>query len=56
MIAKRDLITVIVLSLAFFLMATWALGRNSVPLSAWQSSGGETFYVDLGSAKNVSEI
>jgi dolichyl-phosphate-mannose-protein mannosyltransferase len=56
MIAKRDLITVIVLSLAFFLMATWALGRNSVPLSTWQSSGGEIFYVDLGSVKNVSEI
>ena len=56
MIAKRDLITVIVLSLAFFLMATWALGRNSVPLNTWQSSGGEIFYVDLGSLKNVSEI
>jgi len=56
MIAKRDLITVIVLSLAFFLMATWALGKYNVPVSTWHSKGGEIFHVDLGSVKNVSQV
>ena len=56
MIAKRDLISVVVLSLVFFLMATWALGRHNVPQSTWQSKGGENFYIDLGSVKNVSEV
>jgi len=56
MIAKRDLISVVVLSLVFFLMATWALGNYNVPQSTWQSKDGETFYVDLGSVKNVSQV
>lgn len=56
LIAKRDLVTVVVLSLAFLLMATWALGRDSVPLTTWQCNGGERFYIDLGDVKNVSAI
>lgn len=56
MIAKNDLITVTVLSLVFFFMATWALGNLSVPQSAWQSEGGATFYVDFGSVNNVSKV
>jgi dolichyl-phosphate-mannose-protein mannosyltransferase len=54
--AKRDLITISALSLIFFLMATWALGMYSVPTSTWQSHGGETFHIDLGSVKNVSAV
>jgi dolichyl-phosphate-mannose--protein O-mannosyl transferase len=56
LIAKRDLVTVVVLSFAFLLMAAWALGRDSVPLTTWQCNGGEIFYVDLGDVKNVSAI
>ena len=56
LIGKRDLVTVVVLSFAFLLMASWALGRDSVPLTTWQCNGGEIFYVDLGDVKNVSAI
>ena len=56
LIDKRDAITVVALCLIFFLMATWALGMNAVPITSWQSSGGEIFYLDLGSIKNVSAI
>jgi len=37
-------------------MSTWALGKYDVPLSTWQPNGGEIFYVDFGSVKNVSAI
>jgi dolichyl-phosphate-mannose--protein O-mannosyl transferase len=56
LIGKRDLVTVVALSLIFLFVATWALGRDSVPLTTWQSNGGEIFYVDLGGVKNVSAI
>ena len=56
LIAKRDVVTVVVLSFAFLSMATWALGMYNVPTSTWQSHGGEIFYIDLGSVKNVSAI
>ena len=55
-IDKRDWATVVVLSFAFFLLVAWNLGMNSVPLIAWQCSRGESFYIDLGSPKNVSAV
>lgn len=56
LIPKRDAITVAVLSIVFLVMATWALGMYSVPITTWQSTGGGVFYVDLGSVKNVSAV
>lgn len=56
LIPKRDAITVAVLSIVFLVMATWALGMYSVPLTTWQSTDGGVFYVDLGSVKNVSAV
>jgi len=56
LIAKRDAVTVGVLSLVFLVMATWALGMYEVPTSSWQSNSGAIFYVDLGSPKNVSAM
>jgi dolichyl-phosphate-mannose-protein mannosyltransferase len=53
-ISKRDLFTVIVLSLVFFLVATWALGNRTVPYTTWQFHSGEAFYIDFGSTRNVS--
>jgi dolichyl-phosphate-mannose-protein mannosyltransferase len=53
---KRDVVSVVVLSLAFFMLATWALGMYDVPLSAWQPNAGEIFYVDLGSVRNVTAV
>jgi dolichyl-phosphate-mannose--protein O-mannosyl transferase len=56
LIAKRDAVTAVVLSLVFLIMATWALGMYNVPTSTWQPSSGAIFYIDLGSPKNVSAI
>ncbi|MEM2806461.1 MAG: glycosyltransferase family 39 protein [Candidatus Bathyarchaeia archaeon] len=53
---RRDLATIIMLSLAFFAMAVWNLGMTSVPLSTWAPSEGESFYIDFGSPKNISAI
>jgi len=53
---KRDLVTVVTLSLVFFLMATWNLGMREVPLSVWQASGDEGFYVDLGKPERVGAV
>jgi dolichyl-phosphate-mannose-protein mannosyltransferase len=55
-IDKRDLALCFSLSLAFFLMATWNLGIDDVPISTWIASDGESFYIDLGSPKNVSVL
>ena len=41
LVAKHDLTTILVLSIAFFVMSTWALGKYDVPLSTWQPNGGE---------------
>jgi len=37
-------------------MATWNLGIEDAPISTWIASDGESFYIDLGSPKNVSEL
>jgi len=53
---KRDLATVVTLSLVFFLMATWNLGLRDVPLSSWQVSTGKSFYIDLGNTVKVDAV
>jgi len=54
LITKRDTVTIVILTLVFLAIGTWALGMYSVPTTTWQSYGIETFYVDLGSVRNVS--
>jgi dolichyl-phosphate-mannose-protein mannosyltransferase len=56
LIARRDAVTAVILSLVFLVMATWALGMYNVPTSTWQPDSGAIFYIDLGSPKNVSTI
>jgi len=53
---KRDLILCFSLSLAFFLIATWNLGIDNTPTSSWIASDRESYCIDLGSSKNVSEL
>jgi len=55
-IDKRDLTVCISLSLIFFLMATWNLGIDDTPISTWIASDSESYYIDLESTKNVSEL
>ena len=37
-------------------MAIWNLGIDDAPTSTWIASHGESFYIDLGGPKNVSEL
>jgi hypothetical protein len=55
-IDKRDLASCLSLTLAFFLMAIWNLGIDDIPISTWMASDCESFYIDLESPKNVSEL
>ena len=52
----RDSVTVVSLSIVFFLIASLNIGFNEVPKSGWKVSGNDDFYIDLEGEKNVSEI
>lgn len=55
-IDRRDLLTIAMLSLVFFLMATWNLGMTDVPLSTCEVPTGENFYIDLGNLEDVDAV
>jgi dolichyl-phosphate-mannose--protein O-mannosyl transferase len=56
LITKRDTVTIVIMTLVFLVIATWALGMYNIPITTWQSYGIENFYVDLGSVRNVSSV
>ncbi len=53
---KQDIITIILLSVLFFAMATWNLGLATTPQTFLQETEKRTFYVELEEAKNVSTV
>jgi len=55
-ITKKDLITIILLSLVFFGIAAWNVGSINAPVTNWQSTTPESFYVNLGSAQQVQNV
>jgi dolichyl-phosphate-mannose-protein mannosyltransferase len=55
-ITKKDLITMILLAIVFFSIATWNVGEVKAPLTNWQTTSQEKFYVDLGSSQQVQTI
>ena len=55
-IDKRDLLTITVLSIVFFSVATWNLGMTQTPLTTWQTTENTSFYIDLGSFENVHSV
>jgi dolichyl-phosphate-mannose-protein mannosyltransferase len=55
-ITKRDLLTIIVLSVIFFSVATWNLGMTQTPLTTWRASEDESFYIDLGKFQSVNSV
>jgi dolichyl-phosphate-mannose-protein mannosyltransferase len=52
-INKRDLLTIVVLSLVFFSIAVWNLGLTQAPVTAWHSNQNQSFYIDLGETQSV---
>jgi dolichyl-phosphate-mannose-protein mannosyltransferase len=51
--SKRDLLTIAVLSIVFFTVATWNLGMTQTPATTEQFSAGQSFYIDLGASTTV---
>jgi dolichyl-phosphate-mannose-protein mannosyltransferase len=53
---KRDLLTIIVLSILFFSLAVWNLGLTQTPITTWQTTKNEAFYIDLGEPASVGTV
>jgi dolichyl-phosphate-mannose--protein O-mannosyl transferase len=53
---KRDLLTIAVLVVIFFSVATWNLGMTQTPVTTAQFSAGQSFYVDIGAATTVKSV
>lgn len=55
-IDKRDLLTIVVLSVVFFSIAVWNIGLAQAPITAWETSQNQSFYIDLGKTENVDAV
>jgi len=55
-VGKRDLFTVAVLCIVFLSIAMWNVGMTRVPLTTWQATGDESFYIDLGRNASVETV
>jgi dolichyl-phosphate-mannose-protein mannosyltransferase len=53
---KKDAVTMILLSTVFFSMAIWNVGLVNAPVSNWQSTQTQIFYIDLGSEQQVQTV
>jgi dolichyl-phosphate-mannose-protein mannosyltransferase len=55
-ITKKDIVTIVLLSIVFFGIAAWNVGAVNAPVTSWQSTTQESFYVDVGSAQQVQTV
>ncbi len=55
-IEKRDLLTIIILSIVFFSIAVWNLGLTQSPISTWQTNENQSFYIDLGQTESIDSV
>jgi dolichyl-phosphate-mannose-protein mannosyltransferase len=55
-ISKRDLLTIVILSIVFFSVATSNLGMTQTPLTTWKTTTNKSFYVDIGGFKNIGNV
>jgi len=53
---KRDFLTLVVLSIIFFSLAVWNLGLTQAPITTWQTTENEAFYIDFGEPASVGTI
>ncbi len=53
---KRDLVTIVVLTVIFLAMATWNLGNSIAPQTSAEFSPNQSFYVDLGTVTEVKSV
>jgi dolichyl-phosphate-mannose--protein O-mannosyl transferase len=50
------LITIVLLSIVFFAIAAWNVGSINYPVTNWQSTQKESFYVNLGGIQQVQTV
>ena len=55
-INKKDLITIVLLSVVFFSIAVVNLGLTQSPTTTAQLTTGQSFYIDLGAQTNVKSM
>jgi dolichyl-phosphate-mannose-protein mannosyltransferase len=55
-INKKDILTIVLLSIIFFSIAIVNLGSNQVPVNGWQTTQDQTIQVDLGKTVYVSQV
>ncbi|HUK85774.1 MAG TPA: glycosyltransferase family 39 protein, partial [Candidatus Acidoferrum sp.] len=55
-ITKRDIVTIVLLSVVFFSIAVVNLGLTQSPTTTAQLTAGQSFYLDLGSSTNVKSM
>ena len=48
--------TIAVLSIVFFSIAAWNVGAIQYPVTTWQSTTSESFYVNLASTQQVQKV
>lgn len=53
---KKDVVTIVLVSIVFFGIAVWNLGEIQYPTSYWQATTPESFYVNLGSMQHVQTV
>ena len=55
-ITKQDLLTIVVLCIAFFAVATCNLGIAQAPVNSWQATEKQYFYIDLDGVQPVKTV
>ena len=55
-INKKDLVTIVLLSIVFFSIAAWNLGATQIPTNTTTLTAGQSFYVNLGASTNVQSM
>jgi len=55
-IDKKDVITIVVLSIVFLSIAAVNLGYTTYPTTITQMTAGQSFYIDLGNQTNVNSM
>ena len=55
-INKKDVITIILVSVVFFGIAAWNVGSIQYPVTNWQATQPESFYVNLGGMQHVQTV
>ena len=55
-ITKKDIITIVLLSIVFFGVAVWNVGSIQYPTRNWQSTQSTSFYINLGSNQQVQTV